>query len=263
MPDVFQGVTRLFDKLYILHMRDTDHLDEYTITDADDYVRVRGISVPGLHKNGVCDVVSYEQNKCLYISNMHKAQIHVVQPKSTSSKFSKWTLSEVPFGLSVTDTGNLLVTCYHSRKLLELNPRGKCIRTVVLDTELIGPIHSVQLASGTFVICCFGGRTGLHRVCNVTPGGKVERSYGGASGGGEDHLCSPTHVAVDKDGFVFVADRGNARIVLLSPALRFVSLVLPNELQQQTNHVYIDHVTGRLYAASRTIISATVSVIQL
>lgn len=264
MPDFIQGVTTLLDKLYVLHMRDADHLDEYTISDAEEYVMLRGISVPGLPKNGVCDIVSCEQNKCLYLSNMRKAQIHIVVPKSTTRKFSKWTLSEVPYGLSVTDAGNLLVTCLKSRRLLELNPHGKCIRTIALNPELHAPIHSVQLASGNFVVCCFGG-TGIHRVCNINPQGKVEQSYGGVSGGGEGRLSSPTHVAVDKDGFVFVADGGNARIVMLSPSLRFVTVVLPNELQQQTNHVYIDSVASRLYASSRMIstIRATVSVVQL
>ena len=249
MPDLIQGVTRLFDKLYVLHTRDADQVEVYTTE--PEYMPVRCISVSGLDNIGVCDIVSCEQNKSLYLSNKNKKHIHVIVPKGNSSKTSKWTLSEIPCGLSATLTGNLLVTCLQSRKLLELSPRGKCIRTIIPDSEFPSPIHSIQLASGNFVICFFGGAvSGLTMqtaaVCIVNPEGKVEQSYAG----GEVQLNYPTHIAVDKDDFVYVADRNNARIVLLSPSLKFVSLVLPNELQRRTNHVYIDHAASRLYASS-------------
>ena len=263
MPDVIQGVTQLFNQLFILHTRDADQLEVYTT--GSEYRRLRCISVPELGRSGVCDIVSSEQNKCLYLSNMDKNKntVHVVVPKGSSGKFSKWSLSETPCGLSVTETGNLLVTAVRCRKLLEFNPRGKCVRTILLDAELHAPIHSIQMASGNFVICCIGVADNRHRVCVVNREGKVELSYGSTMGAGEGHLGHPTHIAVDKDGFVFVADRDNARIVLLSPWLQFVGLFL----QLRTNHVYINHASRRLYASSRTFDSversSTISVVQL
>lgn len=248
MPDQVQGVTQLLNRLYILHASDSDQVDEYTTE--DQYMRVRCISVPGLKTSGICDIASCEQNKCLYLSNMSNRYIHVVVPNSKSSKFSKWTLSEIPWGLSVTETGNLLVTCIQSSKLLEFNSGGKCIRTIILDSEIHRPLHSTQLASGSFVLCCTGTTNNLHTVCIVSPEGMVEQSYSGEVGGHFNLLSSPTHVAVDKDEFVYVADRDNHRIVLLSPSLQFVGLVLPNELDRPTNHVYISQATGQLYASS-------------
>jgi len=251
--------------VYVLHARDADQIEVYTT--GGEYIRVRCISVSGLGKSGVCDIVSSEQNRCLYLSNMDKDYIHVVVPKGTFSKFSKWTLSETPCGLSVTKTSNLLVTAVRHRRLLEFNPRGKCIRTITLDAKLQQPFHSIELASGNFVLCSVGGMYNLHRVCIVNREGKVERSFGSTQGGGEDQLSHPTHIAVDKDGFVFVADRNNARIVLLSPSLQFVSLVLANELLLQTNHVYIHRASNRLYTSSRTFDSlqqrSAVNVVQL
>jgi len=245
MSDVIQGVTQLFDALYILHARDADQIEVYTT--GGEYIRVRCISVPGLGKSGVCDIVSCEQNRCLYLSNMDKDYIHVVVLKGTSSKFTKWTLSETPCGLSVMETSNLLVTAVRHRRILEFNPRGKCVRTIILDAKLQQPLHSIQLASGNFVICSIRGVDNLHRVCIVNAEGKVEQSFGSTGGGGEDQLSHPTHIAVDKDEFVFVADRNNARIVLLSPTLQFVGLVL----LLQTNHVYIHRASSRLYTSSR------------
>jgi len=247
IPGIVQGVTRLFNELYVLLASDADQIRVYT-TDCE---HVRSISVAGLGSTGVCDIASCQQNSRLYLSNVDKNCIHVVVPKASSSKNSKWTLSENPFGLSVMRTGNLLVTCGVSRRLMEFNPRGKSIRTIILDSDICQPLHSVQLAGGDYVLCCCGGGTdGLHRVCIVDGDGKVKRSYGSTRGAGERQLSWPTHLAVDRDGFVFVADRDNARIVVLSPTLEFASLVLPNELQRRTNHVYVDD-DDKLYASSR------------
>lgn len=247
MADLVQGVTRLYNQLYILHTSDADQLGVYN-TDCE---HVRNISVPGLAKNGVCDIASCEQKGRLYLSNMEKGCIHLVVPKGRpiSSEFSKWTLSEKPCGLSVTQTANLLVTCNMSRRLLELNSSGKQIRAIMLTSDLHQPAHSIQLAFDNFVLCCVGGR-GDMQVCIVNSEGKVEQSYGSTRGSGEGQLSVTTHIAVDRDGFIFVADRDNPKVVMLSPSLQFAGLVLPNELQLRANHLYIDHADSRLYASS-------------
>jgi len=238
-----EGVTRLASELYVILKGDSDQIHVYTT----DCQAVRTISVEGLGKKGVCDIVACQQNNRLYLSNKEKNCIHVVAPKPSSSKITKWTLSDAPYGLSMMPAGHLLVTCAETNRLREFNPRGKLVRTITLETGISHTLHSVQLAGGGFVICC----SVVSRVCVVDREGRVERSYGGASGAGERQLSWPTHVAVDRDGFVFVADCDNARVVLLSPTLEFASVVLPNELQRRTNHVYVDDFADRLYASSR------------
>lgn len=247
MSGVIQGVTRLSSRLYVLLSSDADQVHVYTT----DCKYIQSISVAGLNATGVCDVASCEQNICLYLSNRDKNCIHVIVPKASSNKISNWPLTDTPVGLSVMRTGHLLVTCTISGRLLELNPGGKTIRTIILDSDIRKPIHSIQLACGDYVVCCCGDKEGLHRVCIVNQEGRVERSYGSTSGATERQLSWPTHLALDRDGFIFVADRNNARIVLLSPSLEFASLVLPNELQRRTNHVYIDDKANKLYASSR------------
>jgi len=138
-----------------------------------------------------------------------------------------------------------------SGKLLEINSDGETVRTIVLDAGISQPLHSVQLAGGEFVVCsCGRGQDRVHRVSVVNEKGAVERSYGSTSGAAAGQLSWPTHLAVDRDGFVLVADRNNARVLLLSPRLEFVCLVLPNELQRRTNHVYVDLDADKLYTSS-------------
>jgi len=96
-----------------------------------------------------------------------------------SSATSKWPVRGSPCGLSVTPSGNLLVT--HYDKLVEMrSDSGECVREVALQSDIDWPRHAVQLASGKFVVC--HGVIGRYRVCVVGDDGEVERSYGGQEG---------------------------------------------------------------------------------
>jgi len=68
-----------------------------------------------------------------------------------------------------------------------------------------------------------------HRVCKVKvtcndddKDIEVIESYGGQKGGEEGQLNEPCHMALSRNGFVFVADFNNGRVVTLDPSLRFV-----------------------------------------
>ena len=60
----------------------------------------------------------------------------------------------------------------------------------------------------------------------------------------------PAHLAVDRNGFVFVADLNNYRVLLLSPALTFVREVLSrDQLKRKPLRVWLDSDIRRLYVA--------------
>ena len=95
----------------------------------------------------------------------------------------------------------------------------------------------------------------IHRVCVVGDDGEVTRSYGGQRGSDVGQLNNPCHLAVDKDSqFIFVADRLNARVVLLSPTLEFVrhieGLSHPWRLHyhQATRRLFVGHLISRCIA---------------
>ena len=160
---------------------------------------------------------------------------------------NRWTVPGKPCGLSVTPSCNLLVTCHSApNKLVELSAdSGQCMREIALQ-DIMSPCHSVQLTTDQFVVCHGLRSTGLHRVCVVGDDGKVTRSYGGQRGSDIEHLDDPCHLAVDKDSkFIFVADKGNHRVVLLSPTLEFVRYVregLPNPYR-----LHLHETTRRLF----------------
>ena len=161
---------------------------------------------------------------------------------------SKWSVRGRPSGLSVTPSCNLLVACQLLHKLVELSAdSGQCVREITLQSDIECPRHAVQLTTGQYVVC-HGGWHSLHRVCIVDDDGRVTRSYGGQQSGSDvGQLNQPRHLAVDEDSqFVFVADRNNDRVVVLSTTLEFVRYISEGlsrpyrlNLHQETRRLYV------------------------
>jgi len=219
---VVRGVTSVDDKLFVLLSRDNNQVCVYSI---NDYQQRRHLNVPQYRPDDHSDMTSCVRHKCLYMSDCGNSCIH--RYELASSATSEWSVPGKPCGLSVTPSGNLLVTCREPNKLVELSvDSGECVREIALQSDVKWPQHSVQLTTGQFVLCqCI--ISNLYQVCVVGDDGKVTRRYGGQRGRYVGKLDCPYHLAVDKDSqFIFVADSYNYRVVLLSPKLEFVHYVI-------------------------------------
>jgi len=105
------------------------------------------------------------------------------------------------------------------------NPNATLVRTVKLPVEMKFPRHAMETATGNFIVC-HGKYLVLQRICEVTPGGNIIRCYdghqdGGGSGGlgGAYQLNYPRHVTIDADGYVYIADMFNDRVLVLNSEL--------------------------------------------
>jgi len=248
------GVTSVDDELFVLLHRDVNQVAVYSI---NDYRLLRHLNLPGLetHWN---DLTSCVRHKCLYVCDSDNKCIHMHDlARRAISRWRanrtlatrKWSVPYRPCGLSVTPVGgNLLVTCPWSNKLVELSAdSGQCVREIALQSDIVCPWHGVQLTTGQYVVCHGLLEDNLHRVCIVDDaGGRVTRSYGGQRGSDVGQLYGPRHLAVDEDShFIFVADRDNNRVVMLSPTLEFVRYI--SEGLSQPRRLYLHHSTRRLY----------------
>ena len=217
------SVTSVDDELFVLLLRDDNQVAVYSI---NDYKQRRHLNVPRYETDYDSDMTSCVRHKCLYMSDHANSCIH--RYELASSATSKWSVSGKPCGLSVTPSGNLLVTCREPNKLVELSvDSGECVREIALQSDIERPHHSVQLTTGQFVVSHGDVLSShLHRVCVVGDDGKVTRSYSGQRGSNVGQLNEPRHLAVDKDSqFIFVADYDNDIVVLLSPTLEFVRYI--------------------------------------
>ena len=265
------GVTSVDDELIVLLCRHDNQVAVYSI---NDYQLLRHLNVPQFTPREITscvrryfmspetspnDPMSYVRRKCLYMSDFYNNRIRMYDfVGSTFSQVSQWSVPGQPFGLSVTPSCNLLVTCREPNKLVELSAdSGQCVREIALQSNIVSPEHGV-LTTGHFVVCHGVRDNNLHRVCVVGDDGKVTLSYGDQPGYDVGQLNCPRRVAVDKDSqFIFVADRDNRRVVLLSPTLEFVRCV--SKGLSGPRRLYLHQATQRLFAGR----GGDVTVIQL
>ena len=234
------GVTSVGKELFVLLSR---HTKKVAVHSTSDYRLLRDLHLPGLKTDCNNDLTSCVRHRCLYLSDYDYTCVHRYDLASRAMR--KWSVPGSPYGLSVTPSCNVLVTCREPNKLVELSAdSGQCVREIALQSDIKYPRHAVQLTTGQYVVC-----HGF-RVCIVNDGGRVTRSYGGQRGSGVGQLYYPRHLAVDEHSqFIFVADVNNSDVLLLNRTLEFVRYIskgLPSP-----SRLYLDHTTQRLYVGQR------------
>jgi len=237
------GIATLENLVYVMRNKESEQIAVY---DADRYRLQRKITVR--HLNTGSDMAACPYYRCLYISGNDDQWLHRVA--AVDDCVTNWRVNGVPTCISVTDTHSVLVTCGEARKIKEFSTDGKLLRQIQLPEDVVSPWHTIQLSSGEFIVSHCDAPGPVHRVCLIDSNGNVVKSYGGPKGSGTQQMHLPAHLAVDRNGFVFVADVDNDRVLLLSPALTFVREVLSREqLKWSPLRLWLDSDRRRLYVA--------------
>jgi len=236
------GVTSLVGEIYVLRDKGRDEVEVY---DVITYRLKRCLTVPNLR--GYADMTSCELYCCIYISDPRAECIHRLDAHCQA----QWPVNDKPAGLSVNAEHNLLVTCRVARKIKEVTTDGHIVRTVCLPGDVINPWHTVQSRSGQFIVCHGQRDDAVNRVCMISADGRhIVHSHGGQKGSRTDQYNVPRHLAVDNDEFIFIADRDNRRVTLLSPTLHYVrQVVSSDQLKWDPMHVYLHTQKRILYVA--------------
>jgi len=278
------GVTFSGDSLYVTR----ESAEEVEVYDRDVFHSTNTLRVPGLGYS--TDIVFCPRNRCCYIcdgrnnciqrlSLCRTATESIAYRKAdfpsrwratrhseddTAMSLSKWPVNDEPAHLSVTAEHSVLVTCSVVRKIKEFTADGELIRELQLPESVTSPEHTIRLSSGQFIVCHGGFGDPIHRVCLIGRDGQVVRLYGEPKGSGSQQMDSPTHLAVDRKGYVFVADLQNCRVLLLSPSLAYIREIVSRDqlkggypvrlcLDPDTSLLYVavsDGPRGRLLVAS-------------
>jgi len=216
------GVTSLDNRLYVFRgMKTSEQVEVY---DIDSSQLLHCLTVPRLR--GPHDIIACAYNRCAYISDWLQQSVHRVALPGPDAAVTQWPVGDTPAHLSVSVRHGVLVSCWEVRKIKEFSTDGELLQTVDLPQDVPSPWRAVQLCSGEFIVCHGDIDDPLHRVCLVGSDGQVVKSYGGLKGSGSQQMCVPLHLAVDRNGFVFVVDFNNRRVLLLSPALTYIREVV-------------------------------------
>jgi len=239
------GVTSVGSMLYVLRGDKLFRQIEVYDTRFNRIKRCAGITVSDLGYK--VDMIACAHYCCAYLSDSSNKCIHRVGLLN-GADITKWPVDDVPSCVSVTNTHSVLVTCDKVRKIKEFSTGGELLREIQLPEDVLTPRHTVQLSNSEFIVS--HGRLDRgdpeHRVCLIDSDGHVLKSYGGPKGSGTQQMNSPSHLAVDRNGSVFVADFNNKRVLLLSPQLTFIREVL-SELRWSPLRLWLDSDERRLY----------------
>jgi len=239
------GVTSLDNLLYVL--RGVKTSEQIEVYDMDSYRLQRYLTVPGLGSKD--DMTVCAHNSCAYISDFSNNCIHRVGLPH-GADITNWPVNDVPACLSVTDTHSVLVTCIKACKIKEFGTFGKLLREIQLLEDVMSPWHTVQLSNGQFIVCHGDRGDSLQRVCLIGSDGHVVKSYSGPKGPGSQQMNLSVHLCVDRNGFVFVVDINNVRVLLLSPELTYVNdVVSRDQLKWRPLRLSVDVDRRRLYVA--------------
>lgn len=223
-----QGITAVNGELFIVRKTESAASAvappvDVEVYDLATYVRSRRIHVPGVQQPS--DMTSCTSFACLYISDSGLCCVHKIQLANSVQK--KWPVVDQPDCLSVNRTLNVLVTCTQSHLVKEYRTDGTLIREISLAQHGLNfPHHAVQLESGLLVICYGSDSHPSHQVCITDIDGNVMESFGGSEATKSNQLCRPSYVTVFRGEYIFVADGGNRRILLLTSNLIRGGLVL-------------------------------------
>jgi len=249
-----QGITTLNDRIYVVK----DASKQIDVFNAADYTRLEPILVDIEYPSGL---VACSQHGCLYTSeerfteNTLEGINYVVKITLSTGVIDKWIVPGWLKGLSLTTICNLLVSIWSQRgnesdKLLEYTTHGELVRVISLESSLDCIYHAVEVSTDIFAVC----HTGIekHRVCTVDANGEIIKSYGGLPGSAVGELNLPINLATDNYQNVFVVDRKNNKIQMLSSTLNYLGEVSIEEVRLNTpRRMHFDQKALRLYVSHR------------
>jgi len=200
----------LDDQLFVSRHGDR-HVSVYSTTT---FQLQRQLKIPGI-SSYVFGLATCASNNVLYVSDHEKEYVHKVDLSTTNpSNVINWKVARNPVGLSVNRARNVLVTCYDAHIIQEYTPSGSLVREIFNRNQLW---HAVELSSGLLAVSLCGP---IHGIAMVSKKGHVIQSYRNESrGSGVGQMHYPRSIAVDKDGYILVADELNHRILIVNPMM--------------------------------------------
>jgi len=146
------------------------------------------------------------------------------------------------------------------RKIKEFSSHGDLLRELTLPDDVINPQHAIQTRSGQFIVCHGDLSNPVQRVCMISADGRhIVHSQGGHWGSDTDLCNEPVLLAVDDNEFVFVADRYNCQVTLLSPTVEYVRQVVSrDQLKGDPEYLCLDTQQRLLYVADNNLDTGSV-----
>lgn len=238
-PSVILGITKLQNKIYVLYGVNDSHRYINTIDIIEDqppFQLVKKVECKDIRN---CrDIVSTDKLNCLFVSDTWNRCI--LKVSVDDYRVTRW-LSKVgeSFTLSVSSDGHLLVLRdgQPSSKLEIYGLDAKLIRSVILSTDIVCPVHVTQIQSEQFFVIhrLRDANSGSWVVSQISSDGMITNQFNAKKESGLT-LCS-CDMSVDSDNQrLFVADSESQNVVELDlNSLRYIGILLAKEQKATSN----------------------------
>ena len=211
------GVTQLRDVVYVVSYSvvcsGSSEIRRYNATT---HQRLTDILVKGLRNPH--DIAACELTSQLYVADSGECVWRVSSDGVDIQRWLTWSPPDTfrPFTLSVTSSRLLVTSHLYRRQLRQFDAAGGGeLRRVDLP-DYMKPLHAVESPTATFIVGHSNTQLGRCRVSEVSTEGQVLRQFSSSS------LSEPEHIAVDRQGNIFVLDSDagyQGRILLLDAQL--------------------------------------------
>ena len=184
------------------------------------------------------DITSCTRKQCVYVGNTINACVYRLR---LDGLVSTWKVTEHPTALSVTHNTDVLVICQTEKKLIVLNSdSGDCILEMKVQMRIDHLSHCIQLSDDRYVVA----------HVDLDYNGRLSQidTYSRILHRTEDNVAldPPQYMAMDKDGFLFVANFRLNSVVLVDPSLNYVRSVV-KQLEHKPESLCFDDAARRLY----------------
>lgn len=175
----------------------------------------------------------------IYVADSFNCKVHRVDISSSRIKTKLWKLKSLPASLSVTSKCNVVVTLRNAEEVREFKTEGRLAGKIRLPSQIVNPQHTVELTTDQFAVSHGASDDRLKRVCIVNRHGVIQQQSGF-----QLNLNVPVRIVVN--GFIFVADSNNGRILMLDrTTLNYVHEVVSDVTQPSTMwfdvHTMVDY----------------------
>jgi len=187
----------------------------YTVTsvsvyDVLSYQLLRQINVAGVGSQ-IMGLATSAINNYLYVADTMNNCVRRVDLSVNTTV--TWSAPGGPQGLSMTSNGNVLVATYYSNGIQEYTPNGSLVRSIANSNRVN---QAIEVNSDMWAFTMRGQMSGM---CTTLTNGTLIKCYGSSVGPAINQMNDPRGLTVGTRGCIFVADRGNNRILAVDPSL--------------------------------------------